>query len=53
MEYSPPVPEVQVPADGFEHHERIVVVAGQERHVPETSRGRYEALRFIVIFQMN
>jgi hypothetical protein len=41
-----PVREVQVPADGFEHHERIVVVAGQERHVPVTSRGRCEALRF-------
>lgn len=40
------VPEVQVPADGFEHHERIVVVAGQERHAPVASRGRYEALRF-------
>lgn len=40
------VPEVQVPADGFEHHERIVVVAGQERHVPVASRGRCEALRF-------
>jgi hypothetical protein len=38
--------EVQVPADGFEHHERIITVAGQERHVPVTSRGRWEALRF-------
>jgi len=40
------VPEVQVPADGFEQHERIITVAGQERHVPVTSRGRWEALRF-------
>jgi hypothetical protein len=40
------VPEVQVPADGFEHHELVVIVAGQERHVPVASRGHYEALRF-------
>jgi hypothetical protein len=38
--------EVRVPADGFEHHERVITVAGQERHVPVTSRGRWEALRF-------
>jgi hypothetical protein len=37
---------VRVPADGFEHHERVVVVAGQEQRVPVLSRGSYEALRF-------
>jgi hypothetical protein len=41
-----PASEVQIPADGFERHERIVVVAGQERHVSVMSRGSYEALRF-------
>lgn len=41
-----PVPEVQIPADGFERHERIVIVAGQERRVVAISRGSYEALRF-------
>jgi hypothetical protein len=40
------VTEVQIPADGFERHERIVVVAGQDRHVSAISRGSYEALRF-------
>jgi hypothetical protein len=41
-----PVPEVRVPADGFERRERVVVVAGRERRVPVISRGSYEALRF-------
>jgi hypothetical protein len=41
-----PWPEVQIPAEGFECHERVVVVAGQERRVPAISRGSYEALRF-------
>jgi hypothetical protein len=40
------VPEVQVPADGFDRGERVVVVAGQERGVLVLSRGAYEALRF-------
>jgi hypothetical protein len=39
-------PEVQVPAGGFDHHERVVLVAGQEQLVPLLSRGSYEALRF-------
>jgi hypothetical protein len=42
-----PHPEVQVPADGFECDERIVVVAGHEHRVPVISHGRYEALRFV------
>jgi len=40
------VPEVRVPAEGFERRERLVVVAGQEHRVPVISRGSYEALRF-------
>jgi hypothetical protein len=40
------VPEVRVPADGFERRERVVVVARQEHRVPVLSRGGYEALRF-------
>lgn len=39
-------PEVRVLADGFEQHERVVVVGGQERRMPVISRGDYEALRF-------
>ena len=42
-----PDPEVQVPADGFERADRIVVIAGQERRIPVTSHGRYEALQFV------
>lgn len=38
---------VQVPADGFERHERGGVVAGQERGLSVMSRGGYEALRFV------
>jgi hypothetical protein len=50
-EAEPPVfepgPEtIQVEAAGFEHHERAVVVAGQERRLPVVSHGGYEALRF-------
>jgi hypothetical protein len=41
-----PVPEVRVPAEGFERRERLVVAAGQEHRVPVISRGSYEALRF-------
>lgn len=41
-----PVPEVRVPAEGFERRGRLVVVAGQEQRVPVISRGSYEALRF-------
>jgi hypothetical protein len=41
-----PVPEVRVPAEGFERRERLVVVAGHEHRVPVISRGGYEALRF-------
>jgi len=39
-------PEVRVLADGFEQHERVVVIGGQERRVPVLSREGYEALRF-------
>jgi hypothetical protein len=42
-----PEPPVEVPADGFERAERIVVVAGQERRVPVLSHGNCEALRFV------
>jgi hypothetical protein len=42
-----PDPEVQVPADGFERADRIIVVAGQERRISVTSHGRYEALQFV------
>jgi hypothetical protein len=42
-----PMPEVQVPADGFERHERTVVVARHERRLPVISHGSYEALRFV------
>jgi hypothetical protein len=38
--------EVQVQAEGFDHHDRAVLVAGQERRVTVTSHGSYEALRF-------
>jgi hypothetical protein len=41
-----PWPEVQIPADGFECHERVIVVAGHERHVRVLSHGSYEALQF-------
>jgi hypothetical protein len=41
------VPAVRVPADGFEHHETPIVVAGQEHRVPVLSRGGYEAMRFV------
>jgi hypothetical protein len=41
-----PAPDVHVPATGFEHDERIVLVAGQERQVPVTLHHRCEALRF-------
>jgi hypothetical protein len=44
--FSPDSP-VEVPADGFERAERIVVVAGQERRVPVLSHGNCEALRFV------
>jgi hypothetical protein len=45
--FGDPMPEVQVLAEGFERHERVVVVAGQERRLPVMSRGSYEALRFV------
>jgi hypothetical protein len=41
------VPAVRVPADGFERHELLIVVAGQEHRVPVLSRGSYEALQFV------
>jgi hypothetical protein len=41
-----PAPDVDVPANGFERDERIVVVAGQQRHVPVSLHQRCEALRF-------
>jgi hypothetical protein len=41
-----PIPQVQVPEDGFERQNRAVVVAGQERHLPVVCHGSYEALRF-------
>lgn len=40
------VPEVRVPAEGFERRERVVVVAGRVQRVPVLSRGSYETLRF-------
>jgi hypothetical protein len=43
-----PVPEVRVPADGFEQCERHIVAAGHEHLVTVISRGTYEALRFAV-----
>lgn len=42
-----PVPDVHVPAAGFERHERVVVVAGQERQIPVTLHHRYEAMRLV------
>lgn len=41
-----PVPDVHIPAAGFERDERVVVVAGQDRRVPVTVHHRCEALRF-------
>ncbi len=41
------LPEVHVPAEGFDRHERTVLVAGQQRPVHVVSRGSYEALRFV------
>jgi hypothetical protein len=41
-----PVGLTVIPPAGFEHHERAVVVAGQERRLPVVSHGGYEALRF-------
>ena len=41
-----PVPDVHVPASGFERDSRVVVVAGQDRQVPVTLHHSYEALRF-------
>ena len=38
---------VEVPVDGFERAERIVLVAGQERRLPVLSHGNCEALRFV------
>jgi len=37
---------VQAPVPGFDHVERPVIVAGQERLVPVVSRSGYEGLRF-------
>lgn len=42
-----PEPEVQVSADGFDHRELSVIVAGQQRRLQVVSRGSYEALRFV------
>jgi hypothetical protein len=42
-----PVPQVRVQPDGFEHRERVVLAAGQERRLPVASHGRHEALRFV------
>jgi hypothetical protein len=44
--FEPSPEKIQVQAAGFEHDERAVVVAGQERRLPVVSHGSYEALRF-------
>jgi hypothetical protein len=41
-----PIPDVHVPAGGFERHDRVVMVAGQERQLGVTRHHRCEALRF-------
>ena len=41
-----PIPDVHVPAGGFERDESVVIVAGQERHLAVTRHHRCEALRF-------
>jgi len=41
-----PIPGVPVPASGFAHRDRAVVIDGDQRMIPVVSFGPYEALRF-------
>jgi hypothetical protein len=41
-----PIPGVPVPGGGFAHHDRAVVIDGDQRVIRAVSFGRYEALRF-------